>query len=165
MNSSQVILKIIENEGLNKNSFSKALGTNYKQVCDIINGDTKSITEKFARKILSAFPEYNKVWLLTGKGNMLKNASAHTKEIRHHENIEERARNLTILGDEREKNFSVITTPGFEDCTKAINILGNNMFLVLKSDEFIILKEWKESFIDYGKIYLVKGHINKKCAI
>ncbi len=161
MNSSQVILKIIENEGLNKNSFSKALGINYKQVCDIINEDAKSITEKFARKILSVFPEYNKVWLLTGKGNMLKNASAHTNEIRHHENIEERAGNLTILGDEREKNFSVITTPGFEDCTEAINVLGNNTFQTLKSDEFIILKEWKESFIDYEKIYLVKGHIEK----
>lgn len=78
MNSSEIILYIIENEGLNRNSFANSIGVDYKQVCDIINGDTKSITKKFAEKILHAFPQYNRVWLLTGEGNKFAEKSNQT---------------------------------------------------------------------------------------
>lgn len=165
MNSSQVIWKVIENEGLNRNSFSHAIGVNYKQVCDIINGDTKSITSKFADKILAVFPNYNKVWLLTGEGEMLKDdrinrengviINKEPKGIRYHDNLDASAGNVEMFDDEKENNGPVMRIPGFEDCTDALNVWGDSMYPVLKSGEIVILKEWKESFVNYGKIYLI----------
>ena len=43
---------------------------------DIVSGKTKRISEKLANQIISEFPEINKVWLLTGEGEMLKDSSA-----------------------------------------------------------------------------------------
>ena len=38
---------------------------------DVLNGKTKNISPKMANNIVSAFPEINKDWLLTGNGEML----------------------------------------------------------------------------------------------
>jgi hypothetical protein len=38
---------------------------------DVLNGKTKNISPKMAKNIVSAFPEVNKDWLLTGNGEML----------------------------------------------------------------------------------------------
>jgi len=38
---------------------------------DVLNGKTKNISPKMAKNIVSAFPEINKDWLLTGNGEML----------------------------------------------------------------------------------------------
>ena len=86
---------------------------------------------------------------------MLKKNPVQAKGIRYHGNIEGTASKAIVFDDEREENFQIMNIPGFEDCTDAINVWGDSMYPVLKSGEIIILKEWKESFINYGKIYLV----------
>lgn len=42
-----------------------------KAIYDILNGKNKDISPKLAVKIISAFPEINKRWLLTGDGDVL----------------------------------------------------------------------------------------------
>lgn len=65
------IQKIMEEEGLNKNSFSKAIGiTNNVTITRIIN-EKRSPSKSTCEKIVSAFPKYNLTWILTGEGNML----------------------------------------------------------------------------------------------
>lgn len=60
---------IINNEGLNAKNFAEKIGFERPQVIyDVLKCKTKTITENLATKILSAFPSYSKVWLLTGEG-------------------------------------------------------------------------------------------------
>ena len=69
---------IIEKEGLNKNSFSKAIGiSNNVTITRIIN-EHRTPSRATCEKIVSAFPAYNLEWLLTGEGNMLTNAPSQT---------------------------------------------------------------------------------------
>ena len=69
---------IIEKEGLNKNSFSKAIGiSNNVTITRIINGH-RTPSRATCEKIVSAFPAYNLEWLLTGEGNMLTDAPSQT---------------------------------------------------------------------------------------
>ena len=69
---------IIEKEGLNKNSFSKAIGiSNNVTITRIIN-EHRTPSRATCEKIVSAFPAYNLEWLLTGEGNMLTDTSSQT---------------------------------------------------------------------------------------
>ena len=69
---------IIEKEGLNKNSFSKAIGiSNNVTITRIIN-EHRTPSRATCEKIVSAFPAYNLEWLLTGEGNVLTDAPAQT---------------------------------------------------------------------------------------
>lgn len=64
---------IFSHYGLNAKSFSEKIGLGRPQaIYDILNDKTKSITENLSIKIISVFPEINKVWLLTGEGDMLR---------------------------------------------------------------------------------------------
>lgn len=65
------IQKIMDEEGLNKNSFSKAIGiSNNVTITRIIN-EKRSPSRSTCEKIVSAFPKYSLTWILTGEGNML----------------------------------------------------------------------------------------------
>ena len=59
------IQKIMDEEGLNKNSFSKAIGiSNNVTITRIIN-EKRSPSRSTCEKIVSAFPKYNLAWMLT----------------------------------------------------------------------------------------------------
>lgn len=51
--------------------------------------------------------------------------------------------------------FKKIIIPGYGDCDVALNVWGDSMEPVLRSGEIILCKEWKESFFEYGYIYLI----------
>lgn len=65
------IQKIMDEEGLNKNSFSKAIGiSNNVTITRIIN-EKRSPSRNTCEKIVAAFPKYSLTWILTGEGDML----------------------------------------------------------------------------------------------
>ena len=58
---------------LNPKSFSEKIGLARPQaIYDIQKGKTKNFSQAMINKIISVFPEFNKSWLLTGEGEMLK---------------------------------------------------------------------------------------------
>lgn len=67
------ISKIIEIRGKTVNSFAKKVGVDPGNLRKMLSNNQK-ITEKTIDKILKAYPEINRVWLLTGEGNMLVGA-------------------------------------------------------------------------------------------
>ena len=72
MDGSYIINNILEYSGLNPKSFSEKIGLDRPQaIYDIQKGKTKNISPNMADKIVSAFPEINRTWLLTGEGEML----------------------------------------------------------------------------------------------
>lgn len=63
---------IMKMEGLNKNSFSAAIGlSNNVTITRIIN-EHRSPSRATCEKIVKAFPKYNIDWLLAGIGEMIK---------------------------------------------------------------------------------------------
>ncbi|MCO6564353.1 MAG: hypothetical protein J6581_02795 [Apibacter sp.] len=72
---------------LNPRSFSKKIGLARPQaIYDIQGGKTKNFSQAMINKIISVFPEFNKSWLLTGEGEMLKEKTT-TEENLKKENI------------------------------------------------------------------------------
>lgn len=70
MEANEIIQKIIDNEGINAKFFSEKLGFKRPQVIyDVLKGKTKSISNNLANKIVTEFPQYSKLWLLTGEGD------------------------------------------------------------------------------------------------
>lgn len=125
-------------------------------------------------KISTTFEDLNINWLRTGEGSMLKEGSTTSKTstttdsksdlstdhiIKYFE-LEATAGVLEVLDDSKAA-YKNIVIPGFDDCDFALNIAGDSMYPELKSGQIAILKEWKESYIEYGNTYLVvtrNGH-------
>ena len=72
MDSPKVINFILEKESLKAGTFAKRIGVTPTQIYDLLSGKTKKISESVANKIISAFPIYNKIWILTGVGSPIQ---------------------------------------------------------------------------------------------
>ena len=75
--------------------------------------------------------------------------------IRYWVDIDATAGGVTVFDDMITKNYIDLSIPEFRDCTDAVNLYGDSMAPLYKSGQIIILKEWTESFIDFGNVYLI----------
>ena len=63
----------------NPNQFAKKLGATSETIRKIYIGDTKEVKSSLLTKISEVFPEVNSEWLLTGKGEMLKEGKSQSE--------------------------------------------------------------------------------------
>lgn len=159
MTASDIIDKILEHFQLNTKSFSEKIGLDRPQaIYDIQTGKTKNVSPRMADKIISVFPNIDRRWLLTGEGDMIRQSSqadVPRRRIRYWADVDATAGGVTLFDDMDEKKYIDMAIPEFGDCTDAVNLYGDSMLPLFKSGQIIILKEWRESFIDYGNVYLV----------
>lgn len=133
----------------------------FERTCGFSNGYINSLktapSERKQNAIKEAFPQLNMVWLLTGEGDMLveDNSTADTGTIRLWHDIEATGGGVTLFDDGVSNDYSLMSIPGFADCTDAVTLRGDSMYPTLRSGQIIILKRWTESYIDYGQIYLI----------
>ena len=81
MEAWQRIQLVMEKEGLNKNSFSKAIGlSNNVTITRIIN-EQRTPSRTTCEKVVNAFPQYSLDWLLTGSGDMMVDISDKSSSI------------------------------------------------------------------------------------
>lgn len=111
--------------------------------------------------IMIAYPELNIEWLIAGKGEMLKSntaiplsQSSSQNTIKYFPSVNGSMGGVEFLDSPDESSIDIIL-PGFNECKFAINAYGDSMYPVIKSGQVVLLMEWKESFIDWGHIYLV----------
>ena len=72
MDAKERIEKILEVYNIKAKTLAERIGLDRPQaIYDILHGKTKGVSETMAIKIVSAFQEVNKIWLLTGEGNVL----------------------------------------------------------------------------------------------
>ena len=100
-------------------------------------------------------------WLITGKGTMLKSESQPPRPetlgknaIKYYPAVNGSMGGVQFLDCPDETSIDIIL-PGFAECKFAINAYGDSMYPVIKSGQVVLLMEWKESFIDWGHIYMV----------
>lgn len=147
------------------NKFLKHLGIGQAKFAEYVgvsrgfaNNVGDSIRADNLAKISAAYPELNIAWLQTGVGNMLNETAdtpASSHRIRYWVDVDATAGGVTQFDDMMSSQYIDLAIPEFRDCTDAVNLYGDSMLPLYKSGQIIILKEWKESFIDYGNVYLV----------
>jgi len=81
--------------------------------------------------------------------------------IRYYD-IDASAGNVEMFDPGKGIKFKKIIIPGYGDCDFALNVWGDSMNPVLHNSEIILCKEWKESFIEFGYIYLIITNENHR---
>lgn len=159
MNIQKRLNQYIEMKGLSVRDFERK--------CGLSNGSASKIAENSRKstfdRISTSCPELNIDWLLTGKGEMINTdipalpalQEQSAGNIRYWEDVSATGGCMEFLENPDEHEIKMISVPRFADCTDAVNIYGDSMYPVYKSGEIILIKPWKESFIDYGCCYLI----------
>lgn len=81
MDTAERIQALIKEKGLNPKTFSEMCGYDRPQVIyDLIKGKTMNVSASMSERIIAAFPDVNRVWLLTGEGDMFGTVSPQTVE-------------------------------------------------------------------------------------
>lgn len=138
--------KLSQATGINQATFTRLKSGNHKPSFEVL--------EKIA-----SFFKVSKEWLETGEGEKQRPndqiASGNGKMIRYWVDVDATAGGVQQFDDLKTNNYIDISIPEFRDCTDAVNLYGDSMTPLYKSGQIIILKEWKESFIDFGNVYLI----------
>lgn len=154
--------KYMELKGLNDNRVTVECGLG-KGIFDQARKGKSDLGNKTIAKILAVYGDINRVWLLTGEGEMLKddNDTSSTKKsasplhvIKYYPNVDGAMGGVQFL-DNPDETVIEMSIPGYTDCKFAINAYGESMSPLIKSGQIVLLAEWRERFIDWGKIYLI----------
>lgn len=60
---------LVQKSGGTVKAYALLVGLQPQNLYDIINGKTKGISDNVTDKIISKYPEINRVWLITGEGD------------------------------------------------------------------------------------------------
>ena len=69
MQGKDIIELILNDLGIKAPTFANSIGLKYQRILDIQSGKTKKISSTVADAIIEKYPQYSKVWLLTGEGS------------------------------------------------------------------------------------------------
>lgn len=135
----------------------------FEEKCNLAKGFVSKIGDtirvKSQEKIKEKYPQINLTWLITGEGDMFNNSQTFKtpskgKTIKYYYDVDASMGNIEFLNDPSQK-YKDIIIPGYSDCKYAINAYGDSMHPLIKSGQIILLDDWRESFIAWGKIYLI----------
>ena len=168
----KILNDILKHLGMSVKQFSDSLGKERPQwAYDVLNPEKKvGISKNIADLIIEHYPQFNKSWLLTGEGDMLNkggdpNGKAEGKPAtRYYPNVTGSMGSVEFL-ENPDETWLPISVPGFERCEFAIPAYGDSMTPTITSGHIILLSPWRESYLEWGKIYLVvtrQGHRSVK---
>lgn len=156
----QRIRQIIGNKSLSVNAFANAIGVAQGTLASMLNRGTEP-SNKTLNAVLSAFPEVNPDWLLTGSGEMYltdKLSTTEHKDARLVPLLPVAAQGgtlndfvVSVKASECEKIISPI-----RDVDYAMTISGDSMSPEYPSGAHILIKKINEkAFIDWGRVYVL----------
>lgn len=151
------IKKLLDYKGVTPYTVSINTGVSQATMSRIIKNSTakpSNGTIEVLAKYFNTTPD----WILTGRGEMIKETPEtliNSHRIRYWVDVDATAGGVTQFDDMMSSQYIDLAITEFRDCTDAVNLYGDSMLPLYKSGQIIILKEWKESFIDYGNVYLV----------
>ena len=166
------INKVIDHYCISPSELAKRSGIDVSNFNKMLKGQQK-ITKQTLKKIADANNiSFN--WLYADEGNMLNseqspsllpitdkviadndgNNQSPPHVIKYYPNVNGSMGGVQFL-DDPDETVCDITIPGYSDCKFAINAYGDSMYPLIKSGQIILMSEWLESFIDWGRIYLV----------
>lgn len=163
MNTCQKLNKILEYTGLNAAQFATKIGVKTNQsIYDILKGRTKTFSTSMVNKILSCYPEINKVWLLTDDdGDMLTTE----KQEESKKNVDAtpvydidatcgtQYRDIIFTED---TIIGHVSLPGINKDSCIVRANGDSMEPKIYDGNMVVIREiksWQDIF--YGQMYLI----------
>lgn len=169
MESWERVKYIMDNEGLNKNSFSSAIGSSNNVTITRIINEQRKPSRSTCEKIVNAFPKYSLNWLLTGEGDMLTQKEETIKDASTDEMIKKNgyityllpmsAMGGSLTGFAEPgillQNCEAVVSP-IENVDFAITVYGDSMAPEYPSGSRILIKKINPNlFIEWGKVYVL----------
>lgn len=164
MNTSEIINKVIEYSGLSPAKFAAKIQSKTSQaIYDLQSGKTKTISSEMENKIISCYPEINKIWLHTGEGEMLKESNDKICQDGKGEYITYllpmRAMGGSLTGVAQDgvslQNCEQVISP-IKGIDFAITVYGESMAPEYPSGSRMLIKQINPNlFIDWGKVYVL----------
>ena len=148
----------------------------FEQLCGLSNAYVKNISKGVGadklEKILNAFPELNRTWLLTGEGSMLRNNNNEAYEAYEtYENNETNDHTLPLIPIAAVAGFNGLDIPGIplaqcpqysipdfieQKAEYLIRVSGSSMYPKYSSGDILACRRIQEiTFIQWGKIYVI----------
>ena len=174
------ILKILDFKNVTKYKFCKDLGVSNA----FLDKPREITTDKYAN-ILDYFSDVNPEWLLTGKGEMLRNPNAQKTLVPasnasiEHFDLQHKYKNSSQInkklipfydinaeaGTIQVSNMDSVAEPDewidagdwFLDADSAMRVHGDSMFPVYKSGSIVVMREvFDKQLIIYGQDYMIQ---------
>lgn len=152
----------MELKSLNDNQVTKECGLSKGLIGQARTGKS-DLGAKAVDKISNTYTDLNRVWLLTGEGEMLNTPSASapkekrgalTQTVQYFPEVEATGGHLDMFEDRKENAVSLEIPKSF-DCDYALNLAGDSMAPLYNPGCIILIKRWTERFIEYGRVYLI----------
>ena len=168
MNRTELIIKELMDytKSVTKVELARKLGVTSNLLHMWEKRDTPNI-----RTIKEAMPEISADWLLYGEGDMIETtfeednrvafddsgvpAPLPDNAIKLWRDVEVSGGALTLFDDTLSNATTPMVIPSFNDCTDAVTLYGDSMYPLIKSGDMVLLREWKEEYIEYGSAYLI----------
>lgn len=149
----------------------------FEMRCGLSNGSVSKMGENTRRTTIKAicneFPEIDEIWLLTGAGEMVANGALagemvdgrlvtrpatvedrHLNRVMYYPNVRA-SLGLDIHGEPDEHEAVPIYLPANYGADLAVHAEGDSMMPEINNGELVLLRKWEESFIAWGRYYLV----------
>jgi len=169
---------IMNHYNYNYNSFGKELGYSDVAISKLLKGKNKPKFD-FLQAILNRFPDISPEWLLTGKGEMLRDTEQKSMEIRRLDkekvasptkeiqdiplyNIEAQAGLDGIFAPGRQVPVDMLRIPFLPKVDGAVFVTGDSMYPLLKSGDIVVFRRIHNipQALIWGEMYLLDLDIN-----
>lgn len=153
------------NQGVTQQEIAESMGVSQAYIGKILNGD-RAIGKQTAEKLNTLYG-FSRGWLLTGEGDMLLDESGPqvreleqevdpNKGVRYYPNIPITASHIEDMPEPSHDDlqYQLMRIPGFEGCV-AYPAVGDSMYPRISNGDVVVFKEWRESYISNGEIYLI----------
>lgn len=171
MTDAQRINALLEYTKLNGKNFALGIGLSYPDSIYHIQRGRNGISDKLAARIVMAFPEIDKGWLLTGEGNMFRAGhrqmavfnplQGHSGDCRlQRQQVPlydfEAVAGLVPIFTNQNTPIDYISIPDLPRCDGAVYVRGDSMYPLLKSGDIVMYKQIQDYYnIIWGEMYLI----------
>jgi SOS-response transcriptional repressor LexA len=148
------LIEFLAHLGMGQNKFEEKVGLSR----GLINKIGEGINSTTMNKIVTAYPELNKNWLLTGEGKMLKNVNMLGDNIIYIPLLPISAQGGSLndfIVSVKETDCEKIVSP-IKGADFAVTVSGDSMSPEYPSGSQVLIKKINEkAFIDWGKTYVL----------
>lgn len=163
MKPDEKLNKILEYLGINASEFAFKIGVKTNQaIYDILKGRTKTLSSSMIDKISSCYPEINRIWLLTGEGEMLNSSKKDSGPLINYQtgvpyyNVDFIGGFDIVLNDQTITPEYLIDFKKYNEATCWCNVSGHSMEPEINSGDIIALKKIEDfSFLPLGEVYAI----------
>ncbi len=148
----QRIEAVIKWANMSINYFARHIGLARGENLYQIKRGNNGISLDVAERIVAKFPQIDKLWLLTGEGQMFSDTKLRGVQIPYyHNDPEQYISSLATLEPE-----SYLLLPMLQQCDFAMCYTGRAMGDVIPSESIVLFRVTDRATIIPGEIYLVK---------